>query len=197
MREWRTTDAAAVWGRQPVSQLWIVDARFARYAPQRRDTSEVPSQRGQAIGGLTCAGGELLYECMHTHQQALLDTIALKQDGVPIYVQLREQILLALGARVLRPGDQMPTMRQVAITMRIDLNTVRHAYDELERLGAITLVRGRGSFVAETAAVIEEVAGRLDDLARQALAMAAAIGVDPKTLANRIIVLSRQKEPIS
>jgi GntR family transcriptional regulator len=104
---------------------------------------------------------------MHTHQQALLDTITLKQDGVPIYVQLREQILHGLEARVLRPGDQMPTMRQVAIGMKIDLNTVRHAYDELERLGAITLVRGRGSFVSERPGAIDQAADHIDDLARR------------------------------
>src|ERR1700745_1620222 len=86
---------------------------------------------------------------MPTQQQRLIKTLSLKQRGVPIYVQLREQVLQALGARILGPGDQMPTMREVATALRIDLNTVRHAYDELERLGAITLVRGRGSFVAK------------------------------------------------
>src|SRR5215469_16184454 len=86
---------------------------------------------------------------MHTQQQTLLATLSLKQNGVPIYVQLREQMLQALGARILGHGDQMPTMREVATAMKVDLNTVRHAYDELERLGAITLIRGRGSFVAE------------------------------------------------
>ena len=83
---------------------------------------------------------------MHTE---LLKTFRLESSGVPIYVQLREQILRQLGAGVLAAGDQMPTMREVAVALKIDLNTVRHAYDELERMGAITLVRGRGSFVAK------------------------------------------------
>jgi GntR family transcriptional regulator len=79
----------------------------------------------------------------------LLTTLRLESSGVPIYVQLREQILRQLGAGVLAAGDQMPTIREVAVALKIDLNTVRHAYDELERLGAITLVRGRCSFVAK------------------------------------------------
>src|SRR3977135_854944 len=83
---------------------------------------------------------------MHTD---LLKSLRLDASGVPIYVQLRDQILRHLGAGVLDRGDQMPTMREVAVALKIDLNTVRHAYDELERMGAITLVRGRGSFVAE------------------------------------------------
>ena len=83
---------------------------------------------------------------MHTD---LLKALRLESSGVPIYVQLREQILRQLGAGVLAAGDQMPTMREVAVALKVDLNTVRHAYDELERMGAITLVRGRGSFVAK------------------------------------------------
>ena len=61
---------------------------------------------------------------MHTD---LLTTLRLESSGVPIYVQLREQILRQLGAGVLAPGDQMPTMREVAVALKIDLNTVRHA----------------------------------------------------------------------
>ena len=76
---------------------------------------------------------------MHTHQQNVLDGLTLGSAGVPIYVQLRDQLLHAIGDGVLAPGDQMPTMRQVAVALKVDLNTVRHAYDELERAGAIKL----------------------------------------------------------
>ena len=118
--------------------------------------------------------------------------------GVPIYVQLREQLLRAMGAGILRPGDQMPTMRQVAVSLKVDLNTVRHAYDELERLGAVQLVRGRGSFVAEPAAAIAGPAhaAQIENLARQTLAAAAALGVDPKALSERIAALAASKEDI-
>ena len=92
---------------------------------------------------------------MHTHQQTVLANLQLGESGVPIYVQLREQLLGAIGAGVLAPGDQMPTMRQVAVALRVDLNTVRHAYDELERAGAIRLERGRGSFVADAPPTID------------------------------------------
>jgi len=130
---------------------------------------------------------------MHTR---LLKSLHLDSSGVPIYVQLREQILRNLGAGVLDPGDQMPTMREVAVALKIDLNTVRHAYDELERLGAIKLVRGRGSFVADPppAMGVRAQAAQIDNLAKQALAMAAAAGIDPAALADRIKTLAKQKE---
>lgn len=86
----------------------------------------------------------------------------------------------------------MPTMREVAVSLKVDLNTVRHAYDELERLGAITLVRGRGSFVAEPPAAMNgrAAATQTDTLAKQVIATALAMGVDPATLADRITALA-------
>jgi GntR family transcriptional regulator len=134
---------------------------------------------------------------MHTHQQTILANLRLGESGVPIYVQLREQLLGAIGAGVLAPGDQMPTMRQVAVALRVDLNTVRHAYDELERAGAIRLERGRGSFVADAPPRIdaETRSAQIDNLARQSLAMAQAQGIAPNDLAERILSLASSKEP--
>ena len=129
---------------------------------------------------------------MHTD---ILKSLRLDNSGVPIYVQLREQILRSLGAGALAPGDQMPTMREVATALKIDLNTVRHAYDELERMGAITLVRGRGSFVAQPppAMGVRAQAVQIDSLAKQALATAAAVGIDPVAVADRIKALARKE----
>jgi GntR family transcriptional regulator len=134
---------------------------------------------------------------MHTHQQVVLANLQLGESGVPIYVQLREQFLSAIGAGVLAPGDQMPTMRQVAVALRVDLNTVRHAYDELERAGAIRLERGRGSFVADAPPPIDPPAraALADNLAQQVLAMAQAQGIEPRDLARRIADLAPSKEP--
>jgi GntR family transcriptional regulator len=132
---------------------------------------------------------------MHTQAQ-ILAALRLGETGVPIYVQLREQFLRAIGAGVLSPGDQMPTMRQVAVALKVDLNTVRRAYDELERLGALELVRGRGSFVATPPPAMQghEQTRETENLARQTLAAAAALGVDPLALAGRIAALAAEKE---
>jgi GntR family transcriptional regulator len=73
---------------------------------------------------------------------------------------------------------------------------VRRAYDELERLGAVALVRGRGSFVAEPPPAKDgrEHEIETDNLARQTLAAAAALGVDARALADRIAALAADKE---
>ncbi len=125
----------------------------------------------------------------------LLEELRLAATGVPIYVQVRDQVLRALGAGVLAPGDQMPTMRQVAVALRIDLNTVRRAYDELERTGALTVQHGRGTFVAGAPAAHDPDAEgrRIDGLARQTLATAAALGIDPGALMRRLTELIEEK----
>lgn len=133
---------------------------------------------------------------MHTHAQSLIEALSLSGGGVPIYVQLRDQILRALGEGRLRPGDQMPTMRQIAVALRIDLNTARRAYDELEAMGAIRLERGRGSFVADPPAppTPDQHTAALEDVARQAMGLARARGLDPLALARRIAALATTTE---
>jgi len=132
---------------------------------------------------------------MHTDGQFLLTSLRLETNGVPIYVQLRDQLLRAIEGGVLPPGAQMPTMRQVAVALRIDLNTVRHAYDALERTGAIDLIRGRGSFVAALPLGADPPPDRpIDRVARQAIAFANSAGIDPAELANHMMHLLQREE---
>ena len=117
----------------------------------------------------------------------MLESLRIENSGVPIYVQIRDQMLRAIGAGLLRPGDQMPTMRQVAITLKVDINTVKHAYDELDKKGAIRIVQARGSFVAETPPPQpNQQAAAVDELAKQTITTAQAAGIDPMELTDRI-----------
>lgn len=135
------------------------------------------------------------YECSHTGIQ-LLETLQIEPSGVPIYVQIRDQVLRAIGAGIIGPGEKMPTMRQVAVALRIDLNTVRHAYDALARTGAITIQPARGSFVSHHPPPVDlpANAARVDDLAHRTIASARAAAVDPAEVAQRIISIWQQKE---
>lgn len=130
---------------------------------------------------------------MHTIRKTIVDQLRLETSGVPIYVQLRDQLVRLIAAGVLAPGDQMPTMREVAVALKVDLNTVRHAYDDLERAGTIHLIRGRGSFVADHLPALD-VSDDTDRLAEQAIALARASGVDPRLLAERILHIANTKD---
>ena len=69
-------------------------------------------------------------------------------SGVPIYVQLMEQVKHAIETGALRPGDQLPGIRPLAEELVINPNTVAKVYRELEHEGVIELRHGAGAFVA-------------------------------------------------
>ncbi len=73
------------------------------------------------------------------------------RDKTPIYTQLERGLRAAMATGRLRPGDQLPTVRQLAVELKINANTVARVYSELERAGAIETRRGVGSFVTATA----------------------------------------------
>jgi GntR family transcriptional regulator len=74
-------------------------------------------------------------------------------SGVPIYLQLMEQVQHAIETGALRPGEQLPGIRPLAEELVINPNTVAKAYRELEHAGIIELRQGAGAFVAETARI--------------------------------------------
>jgi GntR family transcriptional regulator len=73
------------------------------------------------------------------------------RDKTPIYAQLERGLRAAMATSRLKPGDQLPTVRQLAVELSINANTVARVYADLERSGAIETRRGVGSFVAATA----------------------------------------------
>jgi GntR family transcriptional regulator len=71
------------------------------------------------------------------------------ESKVPIYIQVEEQIRSLIAAGQLRPGDQLPTIRELAAELRVNYNTIARAYLDLDRDGVISTQRGRGTFVVE------------------------------------------------
>ena len=80
--------------------------------------------------------------------------------GVPIYLQLVEQVKHAIETGALRAGDQLPSIRPLAEELVINANTVAKAYRELEREGVVELRQGAGAFVADTARARQDGAER-------------------------------------
>ena len=73
------------------------------------------------------------------------------RDKTPIYAQLERGLRAAIAAGRLNAGDQLPTVRQLAVELRINANTVARVYSDLERAGVLETRRGVGSFIAVTA----------------------------------------------
>ena len=109
-------------------------------------------------------------------------TLELKLDfrsGLPIYTQIVEQIRLMLATGALKPGDQLPTVRQLATDLRVNFNTIARAYRLLDEAGLISTQQGRGTYILEPSnpEVTQNLRRQeLDDLTQRYLSDAAELG---------------------
>lgn len=69
------------------------------------------------------------------------------RSGTPIYVQITEQIRRQLAEGKLKPGDQLPTVREMAADLRVNYNTIARAYRLLDEAGLISTQQGRGTYI--------------------------------------------------
>ena len=117
------------------------------------------------------------------------------RDATPIYAQLERGLRAAIAAGRLRVGDQLPTVRQLAVDLRINANTVARVYAELERSGVLETRRGVGSFVSAGPADARprrEHERRLRAFVTRVLADAAAAGFTRDEVARE---LDTHREP--
>ncbi len=105
------------------------------------------------------------------------------RSGVPIYLQLIEQVKRSVALGVLAAGEQLPTVKHLALELTINPNTVARAYRDLEREGVIETAPGRGSFVRGNGTA-DSARVAVHDVARNALDAAVreakSIGLDRK-----------------
>ncbi|MBN2148639.1 MAG: GntR family transcriptional regulator [Anaerolineales bacterium] len=87
-----------------------------------------------------------------------------KSSHIPIYNQIKEQIKGLVHAGLLHAGDQLPTIRELAVELSVNFNTVALAYRDLANEGMILTERGKGTFVANTPGEEEMQAIRQDKL---------------------------------
>ena len=78
------------------------------------------------------------------------------QDSRPIYEQIVENFKMQIFKGILREGDQMPSVRSLAVELSTNPNTVQKAYAELERQGFIYTVKGKGNFVKGDVLLVEK-----------------------------------------
>jgi len=88
------------------------------------------------------------------------------KSGVPFYRQIIDQVLLSIAHGDLQPGDRLPTVRQLAIDLAVNPNTVSRAYRELEIRQVVRTQRGTGTFVAAEPGIAQDQAKRLEFLGK-------------------------------
>jgi GntR family transcriptional regulator len=114
---------------------------------------------------------------------------------VPLYAQIERAIRAAIAAGMLRTGDRLPTVRQLAVDLRVNANTVARVYAELERAGVLTTQRGVGTTVRDAAAISKPPRDReraLRGIADRTLAEAAAVGIPVSEVIRHLQQRSRE-----
>ncbi len=114
------------------------------------------------------------------------------RSHVPIYVQIVERIKHLVATEALKPGDQLPTVRQLAADLRVNFNTIARAYRILDEAGVISTQQGRGTYVLEPlpperATQLRQAA--LDALVRSFLVEADRLGFEPEEVASEVEAL--------
>lgn len=105
---------------------------------------------------------------------------------VPIYVQIVDQIRQLVDRNTLKPGDQLPTVRQLADELDVNFNTVARAYRLLDEAGVISTQHGRGTFVLESEDQIGEPPRTLNELVRALAEQARRLGYTPEQVAEAV-----------
>jgi GntR family transcriptional regulator len=114
---------------------------------------------------------------------------------LPIYAQLDRAIRAAIATGKLGPGAQLPTVRQLAVELKVNANTVARVYLDLERAGVLEARRGIGTFVAQTPPAPGPRRGRASELraiAKHAVDDAHAQGFSTEELISEITALGRE-----
>ena len=117
-------------------------------------------------------------------------------SGVPVYRQIIDQVLAGMASGTLRGGDQLPTVRQVAVDLAINPNTVVRAYRELEIRGVIETQQGTGTFISHKKIKQDDVERqrRLSQLAGEFAARAGAAGFTVQELMEHLNGLASEPD---
>jgi GntR family transcriptional regulator len=118
-------------------------------------------------------------------------------SGVPFYRQVIDQTLAGIATGALAPGEQLPTVRTLAVELQVNLNTVAKAYKELEIRGVLTTQQGSGTYVAPVQVERDEVERRrlVVQLADEFLARAAAAGLPPEEVLAELTARVGERKP--
>ena len=117
-------------------------------------------------------------------------------SGVPVYRQIIDQVTGGMASGLLAPGDQLPTVRQVAVDLAINPNTVVRAYRELEIRGVLETQQGTGTFISEKKVKRDEVERQrqLNQLVSEFVGRAGAGGFTVKDLLEQLRELQTDQD---
>jgi len=108
--------------------------------------------------------------------------------GTPFYRQIIDQIKFGIASGNLKAGEQLPTVRALAVQLKVNLNTIAKAYKELEILGILDTQQGSGTFINANGFVLtdEEKHRKIHDICKEFLTIAYTYGFSKEDLINEL-----------
>ncbi len=120
----------------------------------------------------------------------MIDFVLDKRSPVPFYRQIADQVLAGVSRGAIAPGDRLPTIREMAVNLEVNPNTVVKAYSYLEMMGVLDTQQGSGVYVRRGAAsgALSETERRrmLGDLCRDFVGRAQTLGFDLAEVVERL-----------
>lgn len=109
------------------------------------------------------------------------------QSRIPIYEQIINQVERYIASGILKSNEQLPSVRQIAFDLGINPNTIQRAYTELERMGVIVSIMGKGNFVADNIEPI--IDKKINDIiigVKKEIEMLKKLGLDDKKIQAKL-----------
>ncbi|NLL49413.1 MAG: GntR family transcriptional regulator [Firmicutes bacterium] len=119
--------------------------------------------------------------------------------STPIYLQIIEEFKRQIVTGLLKPGDKVPSQRDLAAQIKVNANTVQRAYREMEILGLVETLRGQGTFVCQNDQIVEETKSEMltnlvDDFVRSVQALGLSQEAILEVLKRRFADLEKRDE---
>ena len=123
----------------------------------------------------------------------LLNFILDPKNGVPLYRQIIDQIRFGIASGQLKTGEQLPTVRALAVELKINLNTIAKAYKELEIQSVLESQQGTGTFISSITVELgnDERAKKLTDICSEFLSVTSAYGFSNEEIVEKLKMMKR------
>ncbi len=124
-----------------------------------------------------------------------IELILSQSDGRPMYLQIMEQIVAHVATGDMPPGFKLPSIRELAVALKVSVITVKRAYQELEGGGVIKTQQGKGSFISQDVNLDKQLQEqKMDKHLEEAIKIAKALGLNLSDLQARLIEIEMSKQ---
>lgn len=108
-------------------------------------------------------------------------------NSKPIYSQIIDEIKRALARKALKPGDKLPSQRELAQSLKVNPNTIQRAYRDMELLGLVETLRGQGTFIRKDDQLVSDIKEEMmEEIVETFVSQMQSLGCDSKKILRQV-----------